>query len=52
MGYLNDKCGMNLHKFYYVHGRCPTWEEVRAYCPRQVKKIWIVELKKRGVKVK
>ena len=46
----------NLHsltyqyKFYDQHGRFPTWEDAMAHCSESVKKFWITELEKRGIK--
>ena len=39
------------YKFYDEHGRWPTWKDAMAHCSEDIKKNWIEELEKKGVKV-
>ena len=39
------------YKFYDEQGRWPMWKDAMAHCSENIKKFWISELKKRGVKV-
>lgn len=39
------------YKFYFAHGRWPTWENAMAHCDRRMKALWLEELRKYGVKV-
>jgi len=39
------------YAFLGEHGRWPTWADAMAHCSEGMRELWIVELRKMGVKV-
>lgn len=37
-----------MYKFYFEHGRWPTWADAMAHCSDEVKAAWEVALREGG----
>lgn len=53
----NPESPHNAQSLYYQtqfnmkHKRCPTWADAMAHCCEDIKRMWVEELNKRGVKI-
>jgi hypothetical protein len=47
----NQRSLTYLYKFYYKHGRWPSWADAMAHCTKEIKDQWIAELAECGIEV-